>query len=188
MLAVSPSRISPIITTLGAWRRMARSATAKVIPMLARTCTWLMPDISYSTGSSTVMILRSGRLMVLRQAYSVVVLPDPVGPVTRRIPSGCAIIFSKIFWSSEKKPSLGRPRARFCLSRIRMTMLSPWLVGTVETRRSSTRPRMLTWIRPSCGLRFSEIFIAAIILMRLTMADCRRLGGLSTSCSTPSIR
>jgi len=34
-----------------------------VNPTVSFTCTWLMPASTYSTGSSTVMILRSGRLM-----------------------------------------------------------------------------------------------------------------------------
>ena len=61
--AVSLSRISPTIMTLGSCRRMERRQLAKVRPALVFTCTWLMPDITYSTGSSTVMIFRSGRLM-----------------------------------------------------------------------------------------------------------------------------
>ena len=60
MLAVSLSRISPIIIMFGAWRRIERSATGNVMPMLTLTGTWLMPFIWYSTGSSTVMSLRSG--------------------------------------------------------------------------------------------------------------------------------
>ena len=39
----------------------------------------------------------------------------------------------------------------------------------------------LIWMRPSCGRRFSAIFMFAMIFTRLMMADCRRLGGLSTS-------
>ena len=63
MFAVSTSRISPIMMMFGAWRSIERSAAGKVMPISAFTCTWLMPFIWYSTGSSTVMILRSGRLM-----------------------------------------------------------------------------------------------------------------------------
>ena len=40
----------------------------------------------YSTGSSTVMMLMSGLLMRVSAEYSVVVLPDPVGPVTSTMP------------------------------------------------------------------------------------------------------
>ena len=48
--------------------KIARNAALKVMPMSERTCTWLMPLNWYSTGSSTVMIFRSGLLMVLRHA------------------------------------------------------------------------------------------------------------------------
>jgi hypothetical protein len=65
--AVSLSRISPIMMMFGAWRRIERRAALKVSPMSARTCTWLMPAIWYSTGSSTVMILRSGLLISFKQ-------------------------------------------------------------------------------------------------------------------------
>ena len=63
MVAVSISRISPNMMTLGDWRSMDRSAEANVKPMCSWTWTWLMPASMYSTGSSTVMILRSGRLI-----------------------------------------------------------------------------------------------------------------------------
>ena len=63
MLAVSKSRISPIMMMFGACRSIERSAAGNVIPMLVLTGTWLIPLIWYSTGSSTVMILRSGLFM-----------------------------------------------------------------------------------------------------------------------------
>ena len=86
--AVSWSRISPISTMSGSERRIERSAEAKVRPALVLICTWLMPGSRYSTGSSTVMTLTSGWLTMFSVAYSVVDLPDPVGPVTRIIPYG----------------------------------------------------------------------------------------------------
>ncbi|KAG0922579.1 hypothetical protein G6F31_019866 [Rhizopus arrhizus] len=55
--AVSRSRISPIMITSGSWRRMARRASAKLMSILALTWGWLMPDRSYSIGSSTVRML-----------------------------------------------------------------------------------------------------------------------------------
>ena len=60
----------------------------------------------------------------------------PVGPVTSRMPSGNPMSRSNVCWSSVKKPSSGKPRRKPSLSRIRMTMLSPWLVGRQETRKS----------------------------------------------------
>ncbi len=84
--AVSWSRISPSSTTSGSERKIDRSADANVSPALRFTCTWLMPGMRYSTGSSTVMTLISGRATWLSVAYSVVDLPEPVGPVTRIMP------------------------------------------------------------------------------------------------------
>ena len=88
ILAVSPSRISPTITTSGSERRIERSAAANVSPARWLICTWLMPGSRYSTGSSTVMMLISGRLICARHAKSVVDLPEPVGPVTSSAPVG----------------------------------------------------------------------------------------------------
>ena len=51
-------------------RRLAASRgslEAKAMPTSWRTGTWLMPLSWYSTGSSTVMIFRSGLLMKCRQ-------------------------------------------------------------------------------------------------------------------------
>ena len=62
--AVSRSRISPIRMTSGSWRTMCRSPVAKVRPIFGLTAIWLMPFSWYSTGSSTVMILRSGELIL----------------------------------------------------------------------------------------------------------------------------
>ena len=56
------------------------------------TDTWLMPFSSYSTGSSTVMIRLSVELMVFKNAYSEVDLPEPVGPVTSMMPCGLLMI------------------------------------------------------------------------------------------------
>ncbi len=42
----------------------------------------------YSTGSSVVMILSSILFNSLSAAYSVVVFPEPVGPVTSTMPLG----------------------------------------------------------------------------------------------------
>src|SRR5258708_15831383 len=67
MVAVSTSRISPSMMMFGAWRRIERRAIEKLSPTASLTCTWLMPASWYSTGSSTVIILRSGRLMKWRQ-------------------------------------------------------------------------------------------------------------------------
>jgi hypothetical protein len=57
--AVSRSRISPTRITSGSWRRMFRSVVENVSPISAFAWIWLIPSIAYSTGSSTVMTLRS---------------------------------------------------------------------------------------------------------------------------------
>ena len=78
--AVSSSRISPTMILSGSWRRIERSPRAKVRPFFSLTGIWVMPLSWYSTGSSMVTILSSVETISDRQAYRVVVLPDPVGP------------------------------------------------------------------------------------------------------------
>src|SRR3569623_1273258 len=53
-----------------------------------------MPSRKYSIGSSTVMMLRRRSLRRVSAAYSVVVLPEPVGPVTSMMPCGRRMILS----------------------------------------------------------------------------------------------
>ena len=54
---------------------------------------WLMPGNTYSTGSSTVVTLVPVELISSSDAYSVVVLPAPVGPAQITMPNGEWIIF-----------------------------------------------------------------------------------------------
>ena len=44
------------------------------------------------------------------------------------------------------------------------------------------------YLAPSCGMRFSEIFIFDMILIREMIAPCRRFGGESNLRSAPSMR
>ncbi len=88
IVAVSLSRISPISTMSGSARRIDRRAEAKVSPAFGFTWIWFTPASRYSTGSSTVMMLRSSSFRMLSVAYIVVDLPEPVGPVTRIAPYG----------------------------------------------------------------------------------------------------
>ena len=62
--AVSKSRISPTRMMFGSWRRKERRAAAKFRPMFSRTWTWLTPARLNSTGSSAVMMLVSGVLIL----------------------------------------------------------------------------------------------------------------------------
>jgi hypothetical protein len=54
--ADSRSRISPIRITSGSWRTMALSESTKLMPGRFATEHCEMPSITYSTGSSQVMI------------------------------------------------------------------------------------------------------------------------------------
>ena len=87
------------------------------------------------------MMLISGRLICVSAAYSVVDLPEPVGPVTRIAPVGLrderGERRSRI---SSERPSASSVGACFDLSSRRMTTVSPATVGSVATRMSSSRP------------------------------------------------
>ncbi|MNZ30176.1 hypothetical protein D3C78_474360 [compost metagenome] len=70
----------------GSWRRIERRPRAKVRPFFSLTGICSTPGSWYSTGSSMVMILSTPWLISVIMAYSVVVLPLPVGPVTSTMP------------------------------------------------------------------------------------------------------
>ena len=103
MRAVSSSRISPTSTTSGSWRRMERSVSANDSPCFSFTCTCEIPGSTYSTGSSIVMMLTSTLLSSASSAYSVEVLPDPVGPVSSTMPALCPISRCSACWSAMEK-------------------------------------------------------------------------------------
>ena len=69
-----------------------------------------------------------------------------------------------------------------------MTARSPKVVGSVAMRRSMARSPTCTVARPSCGSRFSAMFMCPITLTRLTTSSCSALGTSKESYSTPSIR
>jgi hypothetical protein len=97
-------------------------------------------------------VLASSRLSA---AYSVVVLPEPVGPVTRMMPCGWAISCSKRCSVSPCMPTASRLSLLSLLSSRRSTARSPWALGSVLTRTSTARVPMRRLMRPSCGRRFS---------------------------------
>ena len=103
--AVSKSRISPTMMMFGSCRKNARRAVAKLRPMSSCICTWLMPCRLNSTGSSAVEMLRSIVLSSDSAEYSVVVLPEPVGPVTSTMPYGFLIAYLKSSSGLMSKPS-----------------------------------------------------------------------------------
>ncbi len=88
--AVSASRSSPIMIVSGSWRSARRSAWPK-LSVSRPTSRWLTIDWwsswRISIGSSIVtMCERRVRLMWSSIAASVVVLPEPVAPVTSTSP------------------------------------------------------------------------------------------------------
>ena len=149
---------------------MDLSADANVRFALLFVCTWLIPSILASTGSSTVMILTSVLLSSDNAVYSVVDLPDPVGPVTNKIPCGLLIIWSNTLSSCSLRPRSFFSLVRAVLDVSRITIFSPYTVGRTDTRISYSIRSTICVIRPSCGLRFSAISIPPMILIRATNA------------------
>ena len=126
----------------GSCRRIARRAFAKSRSILGLTWVWPMPGSSYSIGSSTVMMLLLPASSRCSAAYSVVVLPEPVGPVTRMMPCGCAISSRKRLSTSPVMPTDSRLSLLSLLSSRRSTARSPCALGSVETRTSTARVPM----------------------------------------------
>ena len=104
--AVSRSRISPTMITSGSARIIERSPVANVSPARRLTGIWVMPSSWYSTGSSIVTMFFSGELMTPTAPYSVVDLPEPVGPVTSTAPNERDERLSKRVRSSSAMPRL----------------------------------------------------------------------------------
>ena len=146
---VSLSRISPTRMTSGSCRKNERKEAAKVKPIFSLTFTCATPSKLYSIGSSAVRILISSRLILCKAAYCVVVLPEPVGPVTNTIPCGASIALFTFFRSLASKPNESIDIDIAPLSKIRITTLSPLLVGNTEIRRSMLVFFALKIIAPS---------------------------------------
>ncbi|MOA39380.1 hypothetical protein D3C78_1611560 [compost metagenome] len=90
---------------------------------------------------------------------------------------------------SSSYPRASIPICALVGSRIRITIFSPQRVGRVLTRKSMDLALdIFILIRPSCGLRRSEISRAAITFRRAAMRVANWMGGLATSCSIPSVR
>ena len=70
---------------------------------------------------------------------------------------------------------------------ILITTFSPYTVGRLETRISYSLLSTVVVIRPSCGLRFSEISMPDIILRRVVIAPRRALSYFIISLRLPSI-
>ena len=127
--------------------------------------------MSYSTGSSAVRSLVSSVFSSLSAAYSVVVLPLPVGPVTITMPLGFVIRPRTVSRSSSRRPTRSSESWTLERSRTRITTLSPNMVGSTATRRSTGPVGRLSSTRPSCGRRRSEMLSFASTLTRLTIGS-----------------
>ena len=186
--AVSRSRISPTRMMSGSCRRKLRSSLAKVssCSMLTWHCT--RPCTSYSTGSSAVRILTVMSLSSLSAAYSVVVLPEPVGPVTMQMPLGLLVIWRTSSRSSSRRPTLSSESWTLERSSTRSTTDSPNIVGSTATRRSTGASPRWSSMRPSCGSRRSAMSSLDMTLTRETSAVARPFGIACISYSTPSMR
>ncbi len=144
--------------------------------------------MSYSTGSSAVKIFTSGLFNSARAAYSVVVFPEPVGPVLTMMPLGLRMSWRKATRSSSRMPMRSRSRDTLARSSTRMTMLSPNMVGSTDTRRSTGLPPTTSSMRPSWGRRRSAMSRLDMTLIREAMAMAMCRGGGTISYSTPSMR
>jgi hypothetical protein len=93
--------------------------------MSARIGTCTMPGNWYSTGSSTVTRLSVGSRISSSDAYSVDVLPEPVGPVMRISPFGRRRSSRHAPSSSASMPDRASSNTGADGSRMRMTAFSP---------------------------------------------------------------
>ena len=121
-------------------------------------------------------------------AYSVVDLPEPVGPEVRIIPFGFAIPRSTIANACPVIPIFSISSVVPVLSKIRITTCSPHTTGEIATRRSTSFPATAKVNWPSCGIRCSSIFRFDKILILDTNAGSIVFGSSITFLSTPSIR
>ncbi|MPN22360.1 hypothetical protein SDC9_169743 [bioreactor metagenome] len=134
------------------------------------------------------MTFFSGLFSSFSAAYKVVVLPEPVGPVTSTMPLGRFRAWRKRSSTRGGMPILSSSsRPVFWLSR-RMTTDSPNCVGKVEIRTSTGLPRTLMLKRPSWGRRFSEISRPDISFRRSATAEEILASASVWICSTPSMR
>ena len=113
------------------------------------------------------MIVLSGVFTSVRPAYSVVVLPEPVGPGDEdRAVRGVQGVVEAL--AVVRRPCRARrgPSRPLSLSRMRITIDSPRTTGSVATRRSTWRPSTDSPMRPSCGTRRSAMSRLAMIFTR----------------------
>ena len=133
-------------------------------------CTWVMPGIVYSIGSSTVLMLMPSPRRSRMAEYIVVVLPLPVGPVIRTIPCGWKMRLRTMSRTRGSPMIRSSPISDADRSSTRMTTFSPNRVGTDEMRSEISRSLNTQPSRPSCGFRRSVMFMLASAFRRLTTA------------------
>jgi hypothetical protein len=104
IVAVSESRLSPTKMTSGSWRRTERSVSAKPSPAFSFTSTCEIPARRCSIGFSMVTMLRRESAMSWSSPCAVVLLPLPVGPLMRIMPSGRRISRRSISRSAAVSP------------------------------------------------------------------------------------
>ena len=126
--------------TSGSCRRMAAAPRRSVTPACGARAPASPPRSWYSTGSSTVMIFSAAVSRSPSAAYSVVVLPRTRGARDQHHPVRLARPAppsppARPPASPARRSRTGRPPR----SSRRSTTLSPNMVGTVLTRRSSSR-------------------------------------------------
>ena len=173
----------------GSWRISARTPCANPRSIACVTCIWLNEGSIISIGSSMVQTLTSDVASVFSVEYSVVVLPEPVGPVTRMMPCGDFVMAFQRTLSSSEKPRSVKSLTMTSGSNTRITSFSPKAVGNVDNRNSVSSPSAVrVLMRPSCGRRFSTTSMRPRILMRLVMAVITAAGIRYTSCKVPSMR
>lgn len=172
---VSLSRISHTIIMSGSWRKAVRKPDANEYPISGNTWLWFTQSRVFSTGSSSVIIFTSGVLRFIRQEYSVVDLPDHVGPEVRTIQFGWEMAFSRTSQLCHSIHRTSRGGTFLLLSTIRITIFSQWTVGKVETRRSSHLSFMTVEIRPSWGILDSSILRLERILYLATIWGCMKV-------------
>src|ERR1700688_2123177 len=115
---------------------MDRKVPANVRPPRVFTWTWLIPSNWYSTGSSTVTMLISFERRFAIIEYSVVVFPEPVGPVNKIIPCGWLRQSINVENCHSEKPNASK-FGMDVVPKTLMTTFSPKSDGRVETRRSA---------------------------------------------------
>jgi hypothetical protein len=175
--------------TSGSPRSTERSADTNVTPAAAFVCIWYVPGSSYSTGSSIVITVRSGRAISSSAAYSVVDFPEPVGPVTISAPTARVTMRSSSICIQLASPRSVSDGATDVFWSSRTTTPSPETVGRIVILASIVRPLVVRIEkRPSCGRRCSARSSFAITFSLAMTLAVTSGGRVDISCTTPSMR